>query len=600
MKNTIKLFPILSAIALLFWCSEPIDPFADNQVSAHGDYHTVTFTSDLDDGGYIKTLYDAIEFYERQSATRDVSIYLPPNFDPNGTKKYPVYYLLHGFAGDNTTWSSKRNIGAVADLLIERGEIEPMIIVMPDGSNALGGSFYTNSVEIWWSQLTQTFKEKDVFGRFEDYIVGTTETDEKSVLGYVENVAQLTIDGVTFTLGNRIDKTKRAIGGDSMGGYGAFKLAMKHPELFQSVSGHATPFSFDAIFDQSEGENSVPQRIVKENLPHLNMSYPRPEVNLPGYALTQEQFDELTDALGYEPWHKEPFIDDEGNLRYDVYSVDLIFQNPYEINPKRLGAETLLSVLMFTLSSAFSPKIANYGAMYFDYFGDEDGQHHEYNLFTTEGSESTEGYKALEFAGVEVPLSLPRFYKTDFDYADSTYFLVPFDQRNWPSEPFDDAVQPESFFECVIDGEVDENITNSNDCDTAGGDWNFIHFEIIKGYGEDFYTDSTFTETTTVPGIVDTIKTLWMKHDLWNMVFDNSDYRNNLDNLRIYFDCGIYDDLDNTDDQLGVNIIKHNDWFHNLLEFFAIEHEYVTYPGTYGNQLYYQMDDDLMFHFGTE
>jgi S-formylglutathione hydrolase FrmB len=82
-----------------------------------------------------------------------------------------------------------------------------MIIVMPDGSNRFGGSFYTNSYTT---------------GNWEDFIV--YELPEYIDANY-----------------RSIPKSEsRGIAGHSMGGYGALKIAMKHPDIFSSVYGHCS------------------------------------------------------------------------------------------------------------------------------------------------------------------------------------------------------------------------------------------------------------------------------------------------------------------------------------------------------------------------
>jgi S-formylglutathione hydrolase FrmB len=90
------------------------------------------------------------------------------------------------------------------DRLIAAGKIHRMIIVMPDASTRLGGAFYTNSLAT---------------GNWEDFVTRDLVTD---------------IDTRYRTLRRA---SSRGIAGHSMGGYGAIKLAMKHPEVFGAVYG---------------------------------------------------------------------------------------------------------------------------------------------------------------------------------------------------------------------------------------------------------------------------------------------------------------------------------------------------------------------------
>jgi S-formylglutathione hydrolase len=136
-------------------------------------------------------------------ARREVTVYLPPHYDQEPQRRFPVVYLLHGFKAKNNHWTAPGfNLKELADDLISRGRSQPLIIVMPDCSNAYGGSFYLNSA---------------VTGNWEDFICRD--------------------------LVRHIDKTYRTIPkaaargltGHSMGGYGAFLLGMRHPETFGAI-----------------------------------------------------------------------------------------------------------------------------------------------------------------------------------------------------------------------------------------------------------------------------------------------------------------------------------------------------------------------------
>lgn len=172
-------------------------------------------------------------------AEKTVKVYLPYGYD--ASKKYPVIYFLHGFGGDENSWLNK-SLNKVADELIQDGTIQPMIFVMPNAENALGGSFYTNSIDTDPTR-NPNLNPKMGFGFYEYYFI-------REVIPTIESKYS-------------IDASKRAIEGHSMGGYGAMKLAMLYPTMFKSVAAHSGPLSFNDLF-WGTGSNLL-ARIAMEN-----------------------------------------------------------------------------------------------------------------------------------------------------------------------------------------------------------------------------------------------------------------------------------------------------------------------------------------------
>ena len=146
-----------------------------------------------------------------ESADRSVSVYLPPSYDTSPNKRYPVVYLLHGITDTDETWINPwkkgdpwQTLQGVMNHGIAEKRFGEMIIVMPDELTKWGGSFYTNSI---------------VTGNWEDFTV-------RDLVKY--------IDGKYRTLARA---SSRGITGHSMGGYGAIKLGMKHPNVYSVVYG---------------------------------------------------------------------------------------------------------------------------------------------------------------------------------------------------------------------------------------------------------------------------------------------------------------------------------------------------------------------------
>ena len=66
---------------------------------------------------------------------RRMTVYTPAGYE-EGTKRYPVLYLLHGAGGDENAWSELGRAVQILDNLIAQGKAEPMIVVMPNGNGA--------------------------------------------------------------------------------------------------------------------------------------------------------------------------------------------------------------------------------------------------------------------------------------------------------------------------------------------------------------------------------------------------------------------------------------------------------------------------------
>jgi enterochelin esterase-like enzyme len=67
-------------------------------------------------------------------------IYTPPNYDPARARPYPTLYLSHGGGENEMGWSTQGDMANILDNLIDTGQIQPIVVVMPNGSG------YANSV----------------------------------------------------------------------------------------------------------------------------------------------------------------------------------------------------------------------------------------------------------------------------------------------------------------------------------------------------------------------------------------------------------------------------------------------------------------------
>lgn len=148
-----------------------------------------------------------VEFHSFHSQTigeeARFSVFFPPAYEGQPSRRFPVIYFLHGLWNDHTSWVVERYGGIPDQLerLMVDGAIPQCLVVFPDGGN----SFYTDYL--------------DGSKRYEELIVS-------ELPAFVEENYRVLPERVS-----------RAIGGVSMGGYGALKIGLKYPSRYGSVAG---------------------------------------------------------------------------------------------------------------------------------------------------------------------------------------------------------------------------------------------------------------------------------------------------------------------------------------------------------------------------
>lgn len=163
-------------------------------------------------------------------------VILPVDYEKAAATRYAVVYLLHGLTGHFDNWADKTSLKEYAAGF-------GYILVMPEGNNG------------WYSDSVAAPADK-----YESYIVQELIPE---------------IDKKYRTLA---DREHRAIGGLSMGGYGAIKFGLKYPSMFSvvgSFSGALGAASFneknagsigksiDAIFGADDSESRKANDIFK-------------------------------------------------------------------------------------------------------------------------------------------------------------------------------------------------------------------------------------------------------------------------------------------------------------------------------------------------
>ncbi|MGE0131733.1 MAG: alpha/beta hydrolase [Blastocatellales bacterium] len=140
------------------------------------------------------------------SPDRDVSVYLPPSYKTEKTRRYPVVYMLHGFTDSDDKWFGLVkhwiNLPEVINKALADGNTREMIVVMPNAFTRFKGSMYSNSVTV---------------GDWETFVT-------KELVGYIDSHYRTLPQAAS-----------RGLAGHSMGGYGTMRLGMKSPDVYSSI-----------------------------------------------------------------------------------------------------------------------------------------------------------------------------------------------------------------------------------------------------------------------------------------------------------------------------------------------------------------------------
>ena len=132
---------------------------------------------------------------------RDVIVFLPPSYQKDKKRRYPVVYALHGYSIGAEQWTHEIQVPQTIEGAFAKGSQE-MIVVLPDSKTIYNGSMYSSSATT---------------GDFEKFI-------------YHDVVAYIDTHYRTIP-----ERTSRGLVGHSMGGYGASRIGMKHPDVFGAL-----------------------------------------------------------------------------------------------------------------------------------------------------------------------------------------------------------------------------------------------------------------------------------------------------------------------------------------------------------------------------
>jgi S-formylglutathione hydrolase len=175
-----------------------------------------------------------------------VVVYLPPSYTASTSQRYPVVVLLHGINDDPEIWTRSWRLPERLDRLIAAGKAREMIVVMPNGRANILGSYYVNS---------------PVTGRWEDFIT-------HDIVRHIDRVFRTIATAEA-----------RAIGGHSMGGLGALRIGMRHPDIFRTVYA-LSPCCLDFVEDIGPGNQAWMDALGFRSLADIDAAAQRMDIRL--------------------------------------------------------------------------------------------------------------------------------------------------------------------------------------------------------------------------------------------------------------------------------------------------------------------------------
>jgi S-formylglutathione hydrolase FrmB len=166
-----------------------------------------------------------VQFASAALARPTTYIALLPDASVVGPGPYPVLVQLHGYYDDYRAWLTKSN-------LLQHAKNYPLIVILPDTANG------------WWANLGAP-------NQFEDMLV-------KDLKAHVH---------ATF----QARPGRWAIGGLSMGGFGALRIGLKYADMFCSIYAHSSaipkpgqPRGWPFLWDDPDRSAAVRRRLRED------------------------------------------------------------------------------------------------------------------------------------------------------------------------------------------------------------------------------------------------------------------------------------------------------------------------------------------------
>lgn len=141
---------------------------------------------------------EVVHYKTTAGTEKRMHVYLPPGYDTETEKRYPVLYLNHGGGENDSHWTEKGATHHILDNLIAAGKARPMIVAMPNTGGVVSGK------------------------------PPKPGEDDTCTQEYLRDILPF-VDGRYRTLTNR---ASRAVAGLSMGGFVTLNTGLTHLETF--------------------------------------------------------------------------------------------------------------------------------------------------------------------------------------------------------------------------------------------------------------------------------------------------------------------------------------------------------------------------------
>jgi enterochelin esterase-like enzyme len=199
---------------------------------------------------------------------RQYGVILPPDYNQNPTRRYPVIILLHGGHNNFQAYTEHYGLTPVLEKLYTQGQLPPALIVIPDGNDLRGSS-----------ALWDPAYYNGPHGNLDTFIGAELVQHLK--------VHYRTLPSPQFW----------AMGGVSSGGWGAFNIGLRHLDVF------GTLFSHSGYFTDASGAVNSPERFIR-TLPRAVLSHLGAYIDAGSSPLDEEertssqQFQAVLNQLG--------------------------------------------------------------------------------------------------------------------------------------------------------------------------------------------------------------------------------------------------------------------------------------------------------------